>query len=87
MTSQGSASGRFTRAVKPRNLFGAEMAMRELGTPSLIDALDYLDLLAEVKPEKLEQAARAPPRSCRVGRVNSILWLTRRVRGRRADTE
>jgi LmbE family N-acetylglucosaminyl deacetylase len=33
------------------------MAMRELGTPSLIDALAYLDLLAEVKPEKLEQAA------------------------------
>jgi hypothetical protein len=86
MTSQGSASGRFKRAVKQRNLFGAE-AMRELGTPSLIDALDYLDLLAEVKPEKLEQAARAPPRSCRVGHVNSILWLTRRVRGRRADTE
>jgi hypothetical protein len=57
MTSQGSASGRFTRAIKQRNLFGAEMAMRELGTPSLIDALDYLDLLAEVKPEKLEQAA------------------------------
>ena len=57
MTSQRSASGRLTRAIKQRNLFGAEMAMRELGTPSLIDALDYLDLLAEVKPEKLEQAA------------------------------
>jgi hypothetical protein len=57
MTSQGSASGRFTRAIKQRNLFGAEMAMRELGTPSLRDALDYLDLLAEVKPEKLPQAA------------------------------
>jgi hypothetical protein len=57
MTSQGSASGRFTRAIKQRNLFGAEMAMRELGTPSLLDALDYLDLLAEVKPEKLERAA------------------------------
>ncbi len=57
MTSQGSASGRFTRAIKQRNLFGAEIAMRELRTPSLVDALDYLDLLAEVKPEKLEQAA------------------------------
>jgi hypothetical protein len=31
--------------------------LRELGNPSLLDALDYLDLLAEVKPEKLEQAA------------------------------
>jgi len=57
MTSQGSASGRLTRAIKQRNLFAAEMAMRELGTPSLIDALDYLDLLAEVKPEKVERAA------------------------------
>jgi hypothetical protein len=28
-----------------------------MGTPSLLDALDNLDLLAEVKPEKLEQAA------------------------------
>lgn len=33
------------------------MALREMGTPSLIDALDYLALLAEVKPEKLEAAA------------------------------
>jgi hypothetical protein len=57
MTSQGSASGRFTRAIKQRNLFAVEMAMRELGTPSLLDALDYLDLLAEVKPERLERAA------------------------------
>jgi len=57
MTSQGSVSGRFTRAIKQRNLFGAEMAMRELGNPSLLDALAYLDLLAEAKPEKLEQAA------------------------------
>ena len=57
MTSQGSASGHFTRAIKQRNLFGAEMAMREMRSISLLDALDYLDLLAEVKPEKLEQAA------------------------------
>jgi hypothetical protein len=57
MTSQGSASGRFTRAIKQRNLFMAEMAMRELGSPSLLDALDYLDLLAEVKPERLERAS------------------------------
>jgi hypothetical protein len=57
MTSQGSAHGRFTRAVKQRNLFGAELAMREMGTPSLLDALDYLELLADVKPGKLERAA------------------------------
>jgi hypothetical protein len=28
-----------------------------MGTPSLLDALDYLVLLAEVKPEKLQAAA------------------------------
>jgi len=47
----------FTRAIKQRNLFAAEVALREMGTPSLLDALDYLDLLAEVKPEKLPHAA------------------------------
>jgi len=57
MTSQGTAHGRFTRAIKTRNLWAAEMALRELGTVSLDDALDYLDLLAEQKPEKLERAA------------------------------
>lgn len=57
MTSQGTASGRFTRAVKQRNLFGAEMAIGEMKNLSLIAGLDYLDLLAEVKPEKLESAA------------------------------
>jgi hypothetical protein len=31
--------------------------MRELGTPSLLDALAYLDLLAEVRTDKLERAA------------------------------
>lgn len=33
------------------------MSLRELGTVSLEDALGYLGLLAEVKPEKLERAA------------------------------
>jgi hypothetical protein len=61
MTSQGSASGtasgRFIRAIKQRNVFMAEVALREMGNPSLMLALDYLDLLAETKPEKLERAA------------------------------
>jgi hypothetical protein len=57
MTSQGTARGRFTRAIQQRNLVQAELALREMGTPSLLVALDYLELLAEVKPEKLEQAA------------------------------
>lgn len=33
------------------------MSLREMGTPSLLDALDYLALLAETKPEKLDAAA------------------------------
>jgi hypothetical protein len=57
MTSQGSAHGRFTRAIEQRNLFAAEIALREIGTPSLLDALDYLELLAAIKPEKLPGAA------------------------------
>jgi hypothetical protein len=57
MTSEGSG-GRFTRAIKQRNLFLAEMAIREMGgLASLDEGLDYLDLLAEVKPEKLEHGA------------------------------
>jgi hypothetical protein len=57
LTSQGSAHGRFTHAIQQRNLWAAESSLRELGTISLEDALGYLDLLAEIKPEKLERAA------------------------------
>ena len=50
MTSQGTASGRFTRAIQQRNLWAAEMSLRELGdAPNLEYALAYLDLLAEQK--------------------------------------
>ena len=57
MTSQGSAHGRFTRALSQRNLRGAEIAAKEMGGLSLIDALDYLVLLAELRPEKAQLAA------------------------------
>jgi hypothetical protein len=57
VTSQGTAHGRFTRAIQQRNLWAAETSLRELGSVSLEDALGYLDLLAEQKPEKLERAA------------------------------
>jgi hypothetical protein len=56
VTSQGSAHGRFTRAIQRRNLWAAESSLHELGGVSLDDALGYLDLLAEQKPEKLERA-------------------------------
>jgi hypothetical protein len=57
MTSQGSAHGRFTRAIAQKNVRGAEIAAQEMGGLSLLDALDYLELLAEVRPEKLPLAA------------------------------
>lgn len=57
MTSQGSAHGRFGRAVKTKNVAAAEMALREMGTPALIDALGYLGLVAELKPERFGAAA------------------------------
>ena len=56
MTSQGSAHGRFARAIKQRNLWAAESSLRELGTPSLEDALGSLNLLAETNSAKLERA-------------------------------
>jgi hypothetical protein len=57
MTSQGSASGRFTRAIQQRNLFAAEVALREMRVPSLLLALDYLLLVAEARPAKFPLAA------------------------------
>ena len=47
MTSQRTAHGRFQRAIQRRNLFQAELAIREKGMPSLPDALAYLPLLAD----------------------------------------
>ena len=41
MTSQGSAHGRFSRAIERRNLFQVELALREVGASSLLVALDY----------------------------------------------
>lgn len=64
MTSQGSAHGRFARALRSRNLFQAELALREMGTPSLAVALDYLVLLVQL--EKREKA-----------RLAAVKWLGR----------
>jgi hypothetical protein len=36
------------RASTKRDLFQAELALREMGTPSLLVAPDYLELLARV---------------------------------------
>jgi hypothetical protein len=57
MTSQGSASGRFTRAIQQRNLFEAEIAAREMRGLSLADALDLVILIAAQRPDRLERVA------------------------------
>ena len=57
MTSQGTAHGRFTRAVANGNLRGAEMAARELGRLGLDDALWLCLLLADHDPARFDRAA------------------------------
>jgi hypothetical protein len=57
MTSEGSAHGRFTRAIKRRNLFQAEIAAREMRGLSLPDALELVILIAALRPDRLERAA------------------------------
>ena len=57
MTSQGTAHGRYTRALAQRNLAAAEIAAKELGGLSLLDALDYLVLLAAQRPGRAQAAA------------------------------
>jgi hypothetical protein len=57
MTSQGTARGRFARAIRRRHLNAAEMAAREMGGLSLEDALLVRELLANVDPARYERAA------------------------------
>jgi len=57
VTSQGSPHGRFQRAIEHRQVLGAELAARELGSLSLADALRLLFLYAEKDPIKYERAA------------------------------
>lgn len=57
MTSQGTARGRFQRAIHARHLQNAEMAAREMGGLSLADALLLCALLAKADPKRHERAA------------------------------
>lgn len=57
MTSEGSAHGRFTRAIQQGNLWAAEVAARELRGLALDDALDLVGLIARSRPDRLERAA------------------------------
>jgi hypothetical protein len=57
MTSQGTAHGRFQRAINRRHVQPAEMAAREVGGLSLADALSVCELLANTDPARYERAA------------------------------
>ena len=57
MTSQGTAHGRFQRAINRRHVQAAEMAAREMGGLSLADALSLCELLANADPARYERAA------------------------------
>jgi hypothetical protein len=57
VTSQGTAQGRFQRAIANGNLWAAEAAARELGRLPLGSALALTALIAEVAPQRFERAA------------------------------
>ncbi len=57
MTSQGSAHGRFQRAIKRGHLFHAELAAREMGHLPLADALALALLIADAEPKRWPRAA------------------------------
>jgi hypothetical protein len=57
MTSQGTAHGRFQRAIQRRHLLTAETAARELGGLNLAEALDLTLLMRETDLWRYERAA------------------------------
>jgi hypothetical protein len=57
MTSQGTAQGRFQRAINRRHVQAGEMAAREMGGLSLADALSLCELLANADPSRYERAS------------------------------
>ena len=57
MTSQGTAHGRFQRAIARRDLSQAELAAYELESLSVEDALQLVELYADRRSPKFERAA------------------------------
>jgi hypothetical protein len=57
MTSQGSAHGRFQRAIRRRQVVAAEMAAKEMGQLSLIDALTLVACYARTGSPNFDRAA------------------------------
>jgi hypothetical protein len=57
VTAQGNARAQYRRAIERKNLMGAEMLLREMGSVTLEETLDYVALLAELRPAKAPRAA------------------------------
>lgn len=57
VTSQGSAHGRFERALRSGQVFHAELAAREMGNVTLGDALRLVVLYASTDTGKFGKAA------------------------------
>jgi hypothetical protein len=57
MTSKGSAHGRFQRALQRRHVREAEVAAKEMGQLSMIDALALVACYARTGSPKFDQAA------------------------------
>jgi hypothetical protein len=51
-------NARFRRALEVRSILQAETAAREMGRLGLLDALDYLALLAAEAPDRYDRAAQ-----------------------------
>jgi hypothetical protein len=58
MTSQGTAHGRFQRAIQRGHLFAAERAAREMGSLSLSEALALCLLYERENDPRFEKAFR-----------------------------
>jgi hypothetical protein len=56
-TQHGAARRSFERALETRSVAQAELAMREMRRVGLLDALDYIALLAVERSERFEPAA------------------------------
>ena len=53
----GSAYGNFTRAIEVGNVVAAELAARELGSLRLVDALEFVALVARKGPNRSRRMA------------------------------
>jgi hypothetical protein len=78
MTSQGTARGRFQRAIHARHVQNAEIAAREMGGLSLADALS---LCATTTARRAHRALNVQPPRAGSGRTRSVSGVITRASG------